>query len=137
MSTVIIVGLPPLSMIGTDNTDSIVTKARSSRRASRRRPARDNLDRMRKPLAPRLRRRLDRRPVKRRHRAGDERWTNGVSFHTKVTMMPRQSRQARELAGFDHPERIERMLALPFCEEGAHALGATINGTNSGQRRAT
>ena len=136
MSTVIIVGAPPLIMIGTDKTDSIVTKARTRPTVITPATCGNRIsNRMRRPPAPRLRAAsmLDRSSAAIAPDTSSA--TNGVSFHTKVTTMPRQSRKLWACAGSSRPSDISVLFIMPLRPRKVRMhCAATMNGMNSGQR---
>ena len=136
MSTVIIVGLPPDSMIGTESTDSIVTKARI--RPTSIAPetcGRMISTRMRGPLAPRF---FAASIVARSSEAmtpATRSATNGVSFQTNVTMMPRQSRRPDSWPESMSPSVSSVLFSIPFLARNVRMhCAATMNGMKSGQR---
>ena len=136
MSTAIIVGEPPLIMIGTDNTDSIVTNANMSP-TSITPPTCGRMisTRMRSPPAPRL----AAASMVARSRAAiaseTSSATNGVCFHTKVTTMPRQSSSPDRLATLTSPSAPSVLFMRPFLARKVRMhCAATMNGMKSGQR---
>ena len=125
MSTVSMVGCEPATIIGTDSTDSIVTKDRTSADQQRLHHLRQHeLDQhaqargaeiARRPRSSRGRA----RPSRRRAAAS----TNGICFQTKVMMMPRQSRKLAVWQRLEQPDADEGVVHQPVLgEEGAHAL---------------
>ncbi len=136
MSTVSMVGCEPATISGTDSTLSMMTKDRinptirvgatSGSTISMRQRSRD---------APRLRAAS---MVARSSAAmppASSKATNGACFHTKVTMMPRQSSRLTVWSGSKRPLITRVLFNMPFLARNVRMhWAATTNGINSGQR---
>ena len=136
MSTVSMVGCEPATMMGTESTDSMVTKERT--RPTRRVWAtcgRTISTSTRRRDAPRL------RPASMVARSREAMApasmsvTNGTCFHTKVMMMPRQSRRLVVCSGSSTPIATSELFIRPFFARNVRMhCAATMNGMNRGQR---
>ena len=93
MSTVSMVGCEPATIIGTDSTESMVTKERTSATSSVGMTCGSASSiRIRSREAPRLRPASSVARSSEASAPASSSATNGVCFHTKVIMIPRQSR---------------------------------------------
>ena len=124
MSTVSMVGCEPATIIGTESTDSMVTKDRTSADQQRLRDLRQHdLDQHAQPRGAEIARRLDRRAVDRRHGAGEHQRDERHLLPDEGDDDAAPVEQARRLQRLEHAERDERVVHQPVLgEERAHAL---------------